>query len=169
MRSEQCCPLSQLALCHTEKAETRGFYVKKKKRDRCQNSFCTPNLQTAAISSLHPSAAENLMRSQSRVCPDHHFLPQPVTYLSSLIEFTRTQSASFSRSRSPSVLHCQSLPKAAQLLTYLSAYKLFYINASALVKDERSSRVAEKKERGRRGFTTFTTLSLINSFLLNIS
>lgn len=109
---------SQHAHCHTEKTETRGFFFfhsvslreKKKKTDvRTQNSLNSPNLKTATTSSFHPSPAENLMSSQSRVCPDHHFLPQPLTYLSSLIEFTRTQSASCSCSRS--VRRCQSLPK----------------------------------------------------------
>ncbi|CAB1436549.1 unnamed protein product [Pleuronectes platessa] len=42
--------------------------------------------------------AEALMRSQSHVGPDQRFLPQPVTYLSSLILLTTTQSASSPRS-----------------------------------------------------------------------
>lgn len=66
----------------------------KKKRDGCQNSLSSPNVQTAAISSFHPSSAEDLMRSQSRVCPDHRFKPQPVAYLSAFIELMKNQSAS---------------------------------------------------------------------------
>lgn len=136
--AEQCCPLSQHAPCHTETAamwET-FFFLKyfvslpNKKKNRFQNSLCSPNLQTASVSSFHSYSAEDLMRSRSRVCPDHHFLPQPVTYLSVLIEATRTQSASRSLL---SVLHCQSLSENC-------LQTLFYITVSPLVNDERERR-----------------------------
>lgn len=78
---------SQHAPWNSEKTETRFLFffsfflivrvsakTKKKKTDvRTQNSLCSPNLQTTAISRFQPSSAKNLMRSQSCVCTDHHF------------------------------------------------------------------------------------------------
>lgn len=148
--SVSACPVP-----HRESRDVRIFLIlhlcfKKKKRTdvRTQNSSCSPNLQTTAIPSFHPPSAENLMRGQSRVCPDHHFLPQPVTYLSSLIEFTRTQSASFP---SLSFVFCSALSEPSKncAATHLPVcLQTFYITVSALVKDESASRVTERK-RGR--------------------
>lgn len=100
------------------------------------------NVQTAAVSSFHSFTAEILMRSQSRVCPDHRFLPQPVTYLSTLIEFTGIQSASFSCSSSLSVLGLSERRAATHLPVCLQT---FYITASALVKPEHASVVTGRR------------------------
>lgn len=141
---------------YTEKTEMWEFLknlVDQKKRekskDRCQDSapLHEPNVQTAAVSSFHPFTAEILMRSLSRVCPDHRFLPQPVTYLSTLIEFTGIQSASFSCSSSLSVLGLSERRAATHLPVCLQT---FYITASALVKPEHASTVTGRRKKKKR-------------------
>lgn len=140
-------PVSACPVPHRDSSDVGDLKKKKKyfislpkKKDRFQNSLCSPNLQTAAASSFHSSSAEDLMRSRSRVCPHHHFLPQPVTYLSVLIEATRAQSASRSLS-----LFCT--VKAFQK----TACKLFYITVSPLVKAEGERHEWQKKRQRERG------------------
>lgn len=121
---------------------------RKEKTDvRTQSPLREPNVQTAAVSSFHSFTAEILMRSQSRVCPDHRFLPQPVTYLSTLIEFTGIQSASFSCSSSLSVLGLSERRAATHLPVCLQT---FYITASALVKPEHASVVTGRRKKKKR-------------------
>lgn len=73
---------------------------------KTRRSLCSTRPQTANTSSFHPSSVEKLMRGQSHIRPHHHFLPQPLTYLSALIEFARTQSASLSLFLSIPILFC---------------------------------------------------------------
>lgn len=121
---------------------------RKEKTDvRTQSPLREPNVQTAAVSSFHSFTAEILMRSQSRVCPDHRFLPQPVTYLSTLIEFTGIQSASFSCSSSLSVLGLSERRAATHLPVCLQT---FYITASALVKPEHASVVTGRRKKKKK-------------------
>lgn len=132
-------------LVDQKKKKKRG---RKEKTDvRTQSPLCEPNVQTAAVSSFHSFTAEILMRSQSRVCPDRRFLPQPVTYLSTLIEFTGIQSASFSCSSSLSVLGLSERRAATHLPVCLQT---FYITASALVKPEHASVVTGRRKKKKR-------------------
>lgn len=133
-------------LVDQKKKKKRG----EKRKDRCQNSVSVVRAERADSSRIFLSflhCGDFNEKPISRVCPDHRFLPQPVTYLSTLIEFTGIQSASFSCSSSLSVLGLSERRAATHLPVCLQT---FYITASALVKPEHASVVTGRRKKKKR-------------------
>lgn len=129
----------------------------RKKKDRCQNSELI--VLTKPADNSHILLSTLLSREFNEkpiMCPDHHFFPQPVTYcMSVLIEFTRTQSASFSLSLTVRSALSELCKNCAA--THLpDCLQTFYTTVSAIVKDDRASRVTKKKrEREKEAYSFY--------------
>lgn len=131
------------------------------KRHMSELKSCSLQPEDSSHILLSSPSAENLM-SQYNVCLYQHFLPQPVTHLPALIEFTRTQWAPFSPLFVPFLFSAVRLPK--KLLSYSLSPPAtnFYITVSALVKKwERSICGRKKRESEKRVYNFCACLFLI--------